>query len=232
MFDNFDLRRWKKVGEWSRLLALEIGGENPEPPPFGTLFKPGNPRWRQGYFPIPEGTPKPLDTRALIITVLSQPNYNVHITPPTPSQPYIRMTEIRPSTATHGAADHVSTMDVLDVPMDPSHSVSDQTSDKGKTPAVAGPVDVSADKPAETHESQDANTTGVDLNVGGPSNPVSDNTPQSGSGPASTPQAEKSQYKSAFVKVMELGEDVMLIAWLQAFFGEPPQEIQIPSPPP
>ena len=91
-------------------------------------------------------------------------------------------------------------------------SPSDQIADEGRTTAGAGTVDECADRPAETQQD-------IDLQ-GGLSTPVSDGAPQSS--PASTPSADKPTPKSAFVKIMELDKEDMLMAWLEAFFGESP----------
>jgi hypothetical protein len=108
-----------------------------------------------------------------------------------------------------------------DVPMDPSDSPSDQIVDEGKAPAGAGSVDRCADtdRSVEAQQVPDANTMANDL-IEGPRNPVFDDPPQSN--PASSPSTEKPKPKSAFVKVMELDEEDMLMAWLEAFFGEFP----------
>ena len=74
-------------------------------------------------------------------------------------------------------------MDV-DLLTDPSHNASDQSVDKGKAPAEAGPINECADKQAEIQQVQDTDMMDVDINGGSP-NPASDDPSQSD--PASTP---------------------------------------------
>lgn len=184
-------------------LALEMHEGDPEPAPFGTLFKPGGPRYRRGYFPLPKGNADSLDVDALVKTILSRPPYNLR---PVPSMTtsYARVFESQTS-MTPEATDQVSPMGE-DPPTDPSHSSSGRIAVEGRTTAgiETETVDQCPDRPTEAQEAQDVN-----MNT---DPPQSDPTPMS--------STNETKHKSAFVKVMELDEDCMLMAYLEAFFGE------------
>lgn len=120
------------------------------------------------------------------------------------------------------ATDQVSPMDE-DPPTDPSH-VSSNPSDQitGEKGATAGgeTTDKSTEGPAETRQAQDGEDADMAIHPDeGTSNPATGGDP-SGSDPTPTPSTDKPKPKSVFVKVMELEADDMLMAWLQAFFGE------------
>jgi len=75
-------------------------------------------------------------------------------------------------------------------------------------------ADLPAHRQAETRYAKDVD---ADMDLGqGPLDPVPHESP--GSDPVSS--ANKPKPKSAFIKIMELGEKDMLIAYLEAFFGK------------
>jgi len=98
-----------------------------------------------------------------------------------------------------------------DLPHVPSNQTGQIVDEKGTT-AGEGSVDQSADRPAETTGAKDMD---ADMDLGeGTSNPAPDE--RSGSDPVPSTK----EPKSAFIKIMELGEKDMLKAYLEAFFGE------------
>lgn len=207
----FDLRRWDGVVWKGPALALELCPGPPEPRLFGTFFKPGGPRYLRGFFPLPTKSKRPLDTDAIVTSILSQPPYNFRFVPSL-SAPGVCAFQNRPLTTPKLT---VRTFSMMGAGEDAPHSPSDRISEKGRENVGVVTVD---DIPGETQEPQSAKMD-IDLD-GGSSNPASGCSPQSD--PVSTPSTGKPKPKSVFVKIMELDEEHMFIAWLQAFFGESP----------
>ena len=101
-------------------------------------------------------------------------------------------------------------MDVdVDPSTDPSHAPLPPTDGDATTAARNAPPNV----PAESRQPQEPRAS-ADLGQGTP-NPASDVPPTSDP----TPVQPANKPKSAFVKIMELGEEDMLMAWMDAFFG-------------
>jgi len=97
---------------------------------------------------------------------------------------------------------------------------SDPTADGRGTAGVEGSVDqlaqdiMDVDAAGQPGETRDGKGVDMDTDMGeGAPDPAPCEPPGSGSVPSTKP-------KSAFVKIMELGEDAMLMAYLDAFFGK------------
>lgn len=212
----FNLRRWSGIDDSRPVLALEIRGEDDKPPPFGTLFKPGGPEHRRGLFPLPkeyQGSSE--STNVLIKTILDRHPLTSRAIP---WMSTLSAGVFEPQPPTNPELTQQGSHVEEEVPKDPSYSPSDQIAGEGKTTAATRTVDQCADGPAETRQVKDMDTTSMDLS-GGTSNPIPDNTPQSD--PTSKPSTNsKPKPKSAFIKIMELDEKDMLMAWMEAFFGE------------
>ena len=76
-------------------------------------------------------------------------------------------------------------------------------------------MDVSdADRPTKTRDRRGA-SAGMHLDEATP-----DHAPSERSGSGSTASTSKRENKSAFVKITKLGEEEMLMAYMEAFFGK------------
>ena len=102
---------------------------------------------------------------------------------------------------------------------DPSN-LTDQIAENEGTGAGEGTIDQSADKSGEAQNTVLGVKTDVDPVEGTP-NPASDGSSGPGPDPTSTP-TDKPKHKSAFVKVTELDEEEMPLAWIEAFTREFP----------
>ena len=106
-----------------------------------------------------------------------------------------------------------------EAPDGPSHVPSNWTADEKGKAVERGAADQHFHRPAESPYTADMDVDAdldedADLGEG-----TSNLTPDEPSGPDPAPSTNESKPKSAFVKLTELKERQMVLAYLQAFFG-------------